>query len=392
MGEIFLATDNDLLREVAMKVLRRDREQDEDLKMRFLSEAQATSQLEHPGIPPVHDIDLTEDGRIYFTMKRVRGSTLEEILMGLLLKRRQLQQEYTLHRLATVVERIAETLHFAHEQGVIHRDIKPENIMLGDYGEVHVMDWGIARVETATQSDTDEGLERVETDRVRAGRMTTDGSMAGTPAWMSPEQLQGWSEKLDGRTDIYSLGCVLYQILTLYPPFDPDDGDLMSRVTAGDFIDPRERNPGRAVPEPLALIAERAMATEADNRYATPREMADDLRAWLDGRAERSRRRTEATHLSTRGLEAVSEYRRLRAEILKQEARVKLETGRVKEWQALDEKRDLLEARSKLEEMRRGAFNAFNEALHLLQAALFQWKGRARGAGGDRGAHGDVPQ
>ena len=132
MGEVYLVSDQDLQRQVAMKILRPEHGVGREQQLHFVAEAQATSQLEHPGIPPVHDIGVSPDGRIYFTMKLVRGRTLREVLHDLLLKRRDVQREYTLHRLVTVLERVAETMHFAHERGVIHRDLKPENIMLGD--------------------------------------------------------------------------------------------------------------------------------------------------------------------------------------------------------------------------------------------------------------------
>jgi len=135
MGEVFLVSDQDLKRQVAMKVLRADAGIGRDQRLHFISEAQATSQLEHPGIPPVHDIGKTADGRPYFTMKLVRGRTLREVFHDLVLKRREVAREYNLHRLVSITERLAETLQFSHERGVVHRDIKPENIMLGDYGE-----------------------------------------------------------------------------------------------------------------------------------------------------------------------------------------------------------------------------------------------------------------
>ncbi len=210
MGEVFLVTDQDLRRQVAMKILREDvtgREQ----WLHFVGEAQATSQLEHPGIPPVHDIGVGKDGRIWFTMKLVRGRTLREVLHDLLLKRREVQEQYTLHRLVTVLERIAETMHFAHERGVIHRDLKPENVMLGDYGEVHVMDWGLARIGSESSSD----LERVETAQTREGLETEQGVIKGTLAYMSPEQASPETEALDRRTDVYAMGCLLYEMLTL---------------------------------------------------------------------------------------------------------------------------------------------------------------------------------
>jgi serine/threonine-protein kinase len=191
MGDVLLVKDRDLRRQVAVKVLRGE---DEELRLAFLAEAQATSQLEHPGVPPVHDIGLTADGRHYFSMQVVRGRTLGEA-MG----------EHSLHRLVTILERIAETLHFAHERGVIHRDLKPDNVMLGDYGEVYVVDWGLVRV----GSGADVSVSDTTFDR---------GFAVGTPPYMSPEQTLG--EPVDRRTDVYALGCVMYEVLTGRRAFD----------------------------------------------------------------------------------------------------------------------------------------------------------------------------
>ncbi|MHC4934548.1 MAG: serine/threonine-protein kinase [Planctomycetota bacterium] len=131
MGEVMLVTDRDLRRQVAMKIIRPDVAESRDLLMHFVAEAQATSQLEHPGIPPVHDIGFTQDNQIYFTMKLVRGQSMRDVIQDLVVKRRGVQEEFNLHRLVSMLQQIAETLHFAHERGVLHRDIKPDNIMQG---------------------------------------------------------------------------------------------------------------------------------------------------------------------------------------------------------------------------------------------------------------------
>ncbi len=173
----------------------------------------------------MHDIGLTPDGRLYFTMKLVQGRTLREVLHDLLLKRREVHREYTLHRLISILERICEPLHFSHEKSVIHRDVKPENIMLGDYGEVHVMDWGLARIAESTAELSEIGT--VETARRDAGLDTQHGALKGTLPYMSPEQLRG--EKLDRRSDIYALGCLLYEMLTLQRAFDTSAPQLLVR-------------------------------------------------------------------------------------------------------------------------------------------------------------------
>ncbi len=365
MGEVFLVTDQDLRRQVAMKVLRRDVSVGREQRLHFIAEAQATSQLEHPGIPPIHDIGLTPDGRLYFTMKLVRGRTLREVLHDLVLKRREVQSDYSLHRLVTILERIAEALHFAHERGVVHRDLKPENIMLGDYGEVHLMDWGLARV----QEESGEH-ERVRTARTSAGLETEHGAIKGTLPYMSPEQARG--EEVDGRTDVYALGSVLYEVLALRPAFDPDDREILSRVVSGEFPDVASRDPGRPVPDALASICRKAMSKGPLDRHATAREMGDALRAWLDGRAERERRHEEAEKLAAQGKEGAARFLILQHAVGEAEGAAGEEARKYQPWQPLSEKLPLLDAKQEVERLRTEAALAFAEATHLLNAALTQ--------------------
>jgi serine/threonine-protein kinase len=348
-----------------MKVLRRDAGGGREQRLHFIAEAQATSQLEHPGIPPVHDLGITPDGRLYFTMKLVSGRTLREVLHDLALKRREVALEYTLHRLVSVLERICETMHFAHEKGVIHRDIKPENIMLGDYGEVHVMDWGLARVEATTEES---GMDRIATARDEAGFMTQYGSLKGTLPYMSPEQARG--ETLDRRTDVYALGCLLYEVLTLQPAFDPSDPELLVKKQAGDVVEVTERNPRRPVPEPLAGECRTAMRTEASERPATTAAMARSLRAWLDGRSERERRHKEAAEQTENGREASERFRRTEVAAREAEDAARAAAASYPPWMPIEEKGQLREARKRAKDARVGVALAFAEAVKHLEAAL----------------------
>ncbi len=368
MGEVFLVTDQDLRRQVAMKVLRRDAAIGRDQRLHFIAEAQATSQLEHPGIPPIHDIGLTKEGRLYFTMKLVQGRTLREVLHDLALKRKEVLKEYTLHKLITILERICEPMHFAHEKGVIHRDLKPENVMLGDYGEVHVMDWGLARVRGDSEEAAD--FEVVDTARIEAGLETQQGAIKGTIPYMSPEQIRG--ETLDRRSDIYAIGCLLYELLTLHGAFDPRDPELLARKQRGDIPDVATRNPRRAVPEPLAETCRKAMAPAPADRHATAEELAQSLRRWLDGRAERERRHEEAERLAAQGSEAASKYLRLKREQEEAERAAESEAGKYKPYQPVAEKRPLLEARENAEAARTRVALAFAETTQFFAAALTQ--------------------
>ncbi|MHC4847145.1 MAG: bifunctional serine/threonine-protein kinase/formylglycine-generating enzyme family protein [Planctomycetota bacterium] len=368
MAEVFLVTDADLRRQVAMKVLRRDIGEGREQRLHFIAEAQATSQLEHPGIPPVHDMGLTKDGQLYFTMKLVQGRTVREVLHDLLLKRKEVAREYNLHKLVSILERCCEPLHFSHEKGVIHRDLKPENIMLGDYGEVHVMDWGLARIQSTT--DEYESFETVETARTEAGFETQRGAVKGTLPYMSPEQLRG--AEFDRRTDVYARGCLLYEVLTLHPAFDPRDTGLFMKKQKGDVVDVRSRNPRRKIPEPLAVVCEKALATDPDERFATAAEMATALRRWLDGRAERERKHEEAERFADEGKRASERYLSLRGEITAAEQAAEAEANKYKPFQPVKEKRSLIEARERVEQLGVDLALAFAESQKLLDGALLQ--------------------
>ena len=274
---------------------------------------------------------------------------------------------------------------------MIHRDVKPENVMLGDFGEVHLMDWGLARVERGVHPsdgalDLAE-IERISTARTDTGSKTEHGILKGTVPYMAPEQVTG---PVDRRTDVYALGCVLYEVLALQPAYDAHGGDLLRRVMDAAPPPVETRNPRRTVPAALAEICRKAMAKDPVNRYQTAQAMGQVLRAWLDGTSERDRRHEEAEALAKKGREAAAGYERRKAEILDAEAAVEVESAKVKPWQPISEKRSLLDARKKVEDLSTEVALAFAETVKLFDAALAQeeknvsaraalaslWKGR----------------
>lgn len=291
MGEVRVCRDRRIGRDVALKLAHAGLPGEDDLRMRFVREARVQGQLEHPSIVPVYDFGVTEHGDAYFTMKRVRGQTLEAILEGLRAGDAALAQKLTRRKLLTAFTSVCLSVDFAHSRGVLHRDLKPSNIMLGDFGEVYVLDWGIAKVVGSPDSGRDPALS-VSVESVP----TAVGSLLGTPGYMAPEQITGGD--LDERTEVYSLGAILFETLT-YEPLHPraSIGSIITATVAGADARASKRAPHREVPPELEALTVRATATDPSGRPASARELADAVERFLDGDRDLMLRRTMAvTH------------------------------------------------------------------------------------------------
>ncbi|MHC4958457.1 MAG: protein kinase domain-containing protein [Planctomycetota bacterium] len=372
MGEVRWAEDKDLGRRVALKFLHPQLAGSETAKLHFVAEAQATSQLDHPGVPPVYDIGTTSDGRLYFAMKLVRGQTFQEVLQALHRGDKEARALYTRHRLVTIVERIADTLAFAHERGVIHRDIKPANIMLGAHGEVHVMDWGVAKV--MGQSEDPRTTAPVATVRSDGKDGTMYGDLKGTLTYMSPEQALGNQDMIDEATDLYALGCILFECATLQPPFDPADRDLFLKVVSNELRKPH-RIEGWLISKSLLGIARTAMAGRKADRYRSATEFGRALRAWQEGSLGRRRRKGESLSLSMRGNDAAEVYIDMRKQLHQTETELRVREDGYRTWAPLRAKRPLLRLRGRVREIRTRVALQFEEATKLLEAALGQHPG-----------------
>jgi serine/threonine protein kinase len=247
MGSVWLAADIMLQRRVALKVLDLVPPTD-DFAKRLLQEARILAGLEHPGIVPIHDVGTLPDGRAFYCMKYVEGQTLARHFAGTNVADR-----------LRLLERIAEPVSFAHARGVIHRDLKPENIMIGAFGEVLVMDWGLAKIAAGVPQPAENNTEPM----VPAPGVSGQGSALGTHGYMSPEQARG-AATVDHRSDIFSMGAILWFLIAGSPPGNPPAA-------------------GTSLPRPLRAISQKSMASDPDERYQSAGEMIADVARYLEG-------------------------------------------------------------------------------------------------------------
>ena len=283
MASVRRVLDRNLLREIAMKVLDPEVARSQGELERFIEEAQITGQLDHPNIPPIHEICVDEDGTCFFTMKLVRGRTLHQVLSH---PSFTIADEQQLFRVLQVFVQVCNALAFAHERRVIHCDLKPSNVMVGDHAEVYVMDWGIARLLTGERPS---GADRAAPSVVLkpADRARKDaGKVLGSIEYMSPEQAQGRHGEMDERSDVFSLGALLYRVLVGKPPYSGDsDDELLRRARDADFVPPLLAAPDRPIPVRLSTIVMRAMAKGREDRYPSVDALKDDLETYLRGPA-----------------------------------------------------------------------------------------------------------
>jgi serine/threonine protein kinase/Flp pilus assembly protein TadD len=294
LGEVHVALDTELNREVAIKEIQPRHADHPESRARFTLEAEITGGLEHPGIVPVYGLGTYADGRPYYAMRFIRGDSLAEKIERFHKQHTDNRDEgartLELHKLLRRFIDVCEAIQYAHDRGVLHRDLKPGNIMLGKYGETLVVDWGLAKA--LTRGDRSRDLSNTTATASdepplappsgSASAPTEMGAVVGTPAYMSPEQAAGRLDQLGPPSDVYSLGATLYTLLTGRAPFQVSEGgvgELLKRVSAGDFVPPRQVSP--AVPKPLEAVCLKAMATKPAERYATPARLRDDLEHWL---------------------------------------------------------------------------------------------------------------
>ncbi len=306
MGAIVRVVDEALGREVAMKVSLTARAGDSTTKLptssgttirRFIEEALITARIRHPGVVPIHDLGIDAEGRLYFTMRLIDGTTFREVIEWV----RQRERGFPLARAIAILRDACDAVACAHRQRIVHRDLKPTNLMIGPFGEAYVMDWGLARrlggrAESAAENAVGGGPVAGASDPAGAGLGTLEGAIVGTPAYMSPEQAAGRHGELDPRSDVYAMGAILYHLLAGEPPYAELATDGRASRTSAVIEAARSRPPRRLVPDArrapreLVAICEQAMARAPEQRYQDLAAMGADLRAFLERRVVRAHR------------------------------------------------------------------------------------------------------
>lgn len=438
VGAIHAARDAALNREVAYKVLLPRRDTEATYRLRFVREARLTAQLEHPNIVPVHDLGVDGNGQLYFTMKRIRGRTLDQVLRLLRSGDPTAETEYPLPRRLSIFLQVCQAVHYAHTRGVLHRDLKPANVMVGGFGETLVMDWGLAKripaigdggrlahddeaeaaitLAALAADDTgrlrnllDEDLpadERLppgegppDPPRLVEGRLdvldasfggggedsqwdplgedgrsagifqTHDGRVMGTPTHMSPEQASG--KDLDHRSDVYSLGVMLYELLTFLTPFrGADVRDVMLQVVRGRFRKPSERAPALQIDPAIEDICLRTMARRPDDRPPTAGALLEEVEAFLQGRTERVRRAAASRARLAEALDLLRRWEELGARRDRARGRAGRLAREVEPWQPIEERRRLWAAEDEARTLELQAVQVLADGEQQLAEAL----------------------
>ena len=319
LGKVYVAQDDELQRAVVMKTLKEAEGENSEARYRFVQEAQVNSQLEHPNIVPIYQAGRGADGQPYYTMKYVRGQEYRELIQDYHQHRREGNVDaLELRRLLTLFISTCQAVSYAHNRGVVHRDLKPENVAVGEFGELMVLDWGLAKVLDEPDTETSHAAVTVA-DEIDLGQ-TMQGRIMGTPGYMAPEQASGESDAIEPRTDVYSLGAMLFEILTGEAPhallhnYDPNQIQrwnrreshagtaadqesvsslasqhssgqhentmkLLARVISDTVPAPSDIEP--TVPRALEAICQRAMRLKIEDRYTTASDVAHDVERWL---------------------------------------------------------------------------------------------------------------
>ncbi|MEL6182055.1 MAG: serine/threonine-protein kinase, partial [Myxococcota bacterium] len=360
-GRVVRAFDREIGRTVAMKILNppisKDPQVARETLARFIAEAQIIGQLEHPNIVPIYDMGALDGGELYYTMREIRRHSLREVLQGLTHGEAAIYDEYTLPKLLNLFRQVCQAVHYAHVSGVVHRDLKPDNIMLGDFGEVLVTDWGLAKVQ---------GREVVTDFSLHGGERQIPGQTLGTPSYMPPEQARGELDHVDELSDVYALGAILYEILTLTPPFLGETPlEVMTRAVEDPLEPPSQRTPERDIHPELEIICQRAMAKHKDVRTQSAYLLLQEIDAYLEGLQPR-----EAARRCQSGDEHATAYFHTLEVIQDLKHRARDANEAVQPWEPIERKRLVWQLEDEVQAVTQQMAQAFGESVRAYTQAL----------------------
>jgi serine/threonine protein kinase len=406
LGRVVAGQDTILGREVAIKEMLRGA--DSALVKRFLREGEVAGRLMHPNIVPVFDVGVREEAGAktpYFAMGFIHGRDLKEVLRNVEEGKGNARAEFTRPRLLSVFQDVCLAVAYAHNHGVIHRDLKPANVMVGEFGEVYVVDWGLAKVKgqkddaAATLVVPGHGAEDAGSKEGSAPgpeshasqdapMLTMEGDVLGTPAYMPPEQADGRIAEIDEKSDVYSLGAILYEILTFRPPFEGTTGmNVIAKVLLGDLTPPSARASEirkamgetrkdieivfpQSIPPELEAIVLKAMAKEKAARYSTAKELHAEVQRFLEGEKERERNHERALAKVAEGKILVERMEKARADMKALEKEAEEKGKEIKPHWPVEKKAGFWAAQDRVREHRRLIIDLFTEAGAAFHAAL----------------------
>jgi formylglycine-generating enzyme required for sulfatase activity/tRNA A-37 threonylcarbamoyl transferase component Bud32 len=377
-GQVFSALDKNFQRRVALKVLKQSRESESQLRQqRFLREATITAQLEHPGVIPIYDMGNFPDGRSFYTMRIVKSRSLREVLDERDSAVREAARDNSnpvknilgdsLSRLCTLFIQVCRAMAYAHSKGVLHRDLKPDNILLGDYGEVYVADWGVCKLIDETES----GLSGPAPSFGEPLSETQQGALVGTVGYMAPEQIMGDWERVDARADLFSLGVILYEILTSQLPFDA--ANSIGVLTKSLHLAPPK--PSSLLPScPLVLedLCLALLEKDPTQRPKSAEAIAEEVENYLNGAKERARRTEAARAFAKEAVEPAMRYvnASVGRDALLHKARILSQTIPLHE--GIEKKRPIWDLEDQAAERGRDEARAAAAAIDLYSQALGQ--------------------